>query len=127
MDSDFTKCFQAIQHLSYLALGHIQVAHSLTARSAQSTLRYSQSSAWEMAIDSITSDHSSVEGMSYSGDCLLCPVRLHGAASTGDQALCSADAMVPQYTSRLRRPGDVHQSSQISLAFAFYIWYHIAD
>jgi len=80
-----------------------------------------------MVIDSITSDHSSVEGMSYSGDCLWCPVRPHGVASTGDQALCSAGVMAPQYTSQLHRPGGVLQSSQISLAFAFYIWYHIAD
>jgi hypothetical protein len=54
-------------------------------------------------------------------------VRPHDLASTGDQALCSADVLVPKYTSQLRHPGDVLQSSQISLAFAFYIWYHIAD
>ena len=39
-----------------------------------------------MAIDSITSDHSSVEGMSYSGDCLWCPVRPHGLADLLDFA-----------------------------------------
>lgn len=54
-------------------------------------------------------------------------MRPHGVASTGDQALYSAGVMAPQYTSQLHRPGDVLQSSQISLAFAFYIWYHIAD
>jgi hypothetical protein len=54
-------------------------------------------------------------------------VRPHDLASTGDQALCSADVLAPKYTSQLRHPGDVLQSSQISLAFAFYIWYHIAD
>lgn len=107
-------------------LGRIQAVHSLTARSARSTPQYSQSSAWQMVIDSITSDHSSVEGMSYSGDCLEYLVRPHDLASTGDQALCSADILAPKHTSQLHHPGDVLQSSQISLAFAFYIWYHIA-
>lgn len=74
-----------------------------------------------MAIGSITSDHSSVEGMSYSGDCLWCPVRPHGVASTGDRSLWSS----ADY--QLHHPRDALQSSQISSAFAFYIWYHIAD